>query len=63
MLWHSDAINSDGFGKPSQYALDANGEPTFEEIANLKDREKVRAAYLEMLPFYEKILKIRDSNG
>ncbi len=61
LLWHSDAINSEGFGKPSQYALDANGEPTFEEIASLKDREKVRAAYLEMLPFYEKILKIRAS--
>jgi hypothetical protein len=63
LLWHGDAIHSNGFGKPSQYAVDCNGSPTFEEISNLKDREKARAAYLKALPFYEKILKIRDSNG
>lgn len=55
-FWHGDAIFSSGFGKPSQYALDENGNPTFEEIKNLEHREIVRKAYEYNLPFYNSIL-------
>lgn len=56
-LWHGDAIFSGGFGKPSQYALDDFGNPTFEEIENLEHREIVRNAYEYNLPFYNQIRK------
>lgn len=51
-IWHGNAISSSGFGRVSQYAVDEFGEPTFEEVEDLEDRELVREAYLYNLHFY-----------
>lgn len=50
--WHSDALSSTGFAKSSYYAVDSEGSPTFEEIANLEDREEIKRAYAQTLPYY-----------
>lgn len=56
-IWHGNALNSSGFGAPASYAVDAFGEPTFEEVENLNDREEVRKAYLYNLRFYQLIME------
>jgi adenylylsulfate kinase len=53
--WHHEAINSNGFGKPRSYEVDAEGNPTFNEIKNEVDRKGLRQAYLMQLPYYEKL--------
>lgn len=51
--WHGEALHSSGFGKPSPYAIDQDGQPTFEEIADPSHREYYREAYEHNLPYYE----------
>tara|TARA_B100001248_G_scaffold260540_1_gene249009 strand:+ start:27738 stop:28658 length:921 start_codon:yes stop_codon:yes gene_type:complete len=55
--WHGHAINSTGFGKPTEYELDAKGVPTFGEVEDAGNRERLRGVYLENLFFYEKFLE------
>jgi len=56
--WHEKAIKSTGFSPIEKYAVDAEGNPTFEEIENLKHREICKKAYEENLVFYDKIQKM-----
>lgn len=58
VLWHGEAFQSSGFGKPKQYALDADGNPTFEEIEDPDDRAFVVSSYLYNLHFYNLLLVI-----
>ena len=60
MTWFGDAIKSSGFGKPGQYGVDENGNPTFEEIANPEHKEKCKECYLHNLKFYELLLNDPD---
>lgn len=55
--WHDDAMRSTGFGKPRQYEVDAQGNPTFSEIENLDDREICKKAYEENMYYYRLILQ------
>lgn len=55
-IWHGNAIRSSGFGSPASYAVNALGEPTFEEVEDLEDREEVRKAYFYNLRFYQLML-------
>ncbi len=55
--WHGDAILSTGFQKPRQYEVDAEGNPTFSEIANLDDRERCKEVYRENMYYYQRILE------
>lgn len=50
--WHSDAMTSTGFSRSSSYALDQDGNPTFEEVVNSEDREEIKRAYAKTLPYY-----------
>ncbi len=58
--WHGEAICSSGFGKPRSYEVDVQGNPTFSEIKNEKDREVLKQAYLLHLPYYEKLKAEKD---
>lgn len=58
--WHGDAIRSTGFGKPHSYEVDEQGNPTFNEIKNEKDRLFIKQAHLVHLPYYEKLMKEQD---
>jgi hypothetical protein len=51
--WHKDALLSTGFTVPSSYAIDENGSPTFEEIANSSHREFFKKLYNHNFPYYE----------
>lgn len=53
--WHGYAMMSTEFGKPAIYAVDAEGEPTFEEIENQESRNLCKKVYHEQLPYYEAI--------
>lgn len=53
--WHGDAIKSTGFHKPHTYAIDENGNPTFEEIAP-EHREEYRQAYEYNKVYYDLLL-------
>jgi len=53
--WHGKAIRSTGFTEPGKYAVDTEGNPTFEEIENPKHKEICKRAYLDNLAFYKKI--------
>ncbi len=55
--WHGDAILSTGFQQPRQYEVDAEGNPTFSEIANLEDRERCKEAYRENMYYYNLIIE------
>lgn len=55
--WHEKAIKSTTFTQPELYALDEAGNPTFEEIENLKHREICRNAYEENIKFYRLLLE------
>jgi hypothetical protein len=54
-IWHGNAISSSGFGTPSSYALNEFGEPTFEEVEDLHDREILQKAYEYNLSFYNRM--------
>ncbi|HZW61765.1 MAG TPA: hypothetical protein VFF04_06090, partial [Candidatus Babeliales bacterium] len=54
--WHGDALKSTGFGKPTMYARDADGKPTFEEIKNEEHRIAAIKAYEANLPYYHQLL-------
>lgn len=56
--WHGDALNSNGIAKPSSYAVDDSGKPTFDEIQDQEHREYFMEAYFYNLPFYNKIIEI-----
>jgi len=56
-IWHSDAIRSTGFGKPTQYDIDENGNPTFIEITNDEHRIACKRAYQENMDFYAQIVQ------
>lgn len=49
--WHSDAIRSTRFKPLVSYAVDAQGKPTFEEVAP-ENLSEVIAMYNLMMPYY-----------
>lgn len=55
--WHGDAIRSTGFGKPTQYEVDAQGKPTFSEVKDPAQRAAIIAAYNENKHYYDLIRK------
>lgn len=59
--WHDAAMKSTGFTKPTQYEVDANGNPTFSEIADEKDRERCKEIYREEL-FYYTLIQLEYEN-
>lgn len=61
-LYHGDAISSSGFGQPAAYAIDENGSPSFKEVQDPVDREKMKMAYERIVPLYEKIVQYRKKN-
>lgn len=59
--WHSKAIESTQFTKPTQYAVDTQGQPTFEEVTNLEDKETCKKIYEESMKYYNLLLAEKDS--
>ncbi len=59
--WHKDAILSTQFKQPTQYEVDAQGNPTFSEIADPHDRQGCIEAYQENLKYYQEILKLYEN--
>lgn len=55
--WHEEAFQSSGFTKPKSYAVDANGQPTFEEIEDPDHRAFYMKVYQHNLPYYQLMLK------
>jgi hypothetical protein len=53
--WHGDAIRSTGFHKPHTYQVDAQGNPTFEEIEH-DYRSSYQNAYNYNKPYYDLLL-------
>ncbi len=49
--WHGQAIRSSTIGRPTDYEVDADGLPTFSEIAP-QDQEILREVYEENLLYY-----------
>lgn len=60
MKWHGRAQESTFLGRPSTYALDDSGKPTFEEVENIDHREKLMQAYLENVPYYQRFLEAEE---
>jgi hypothetical protein len=58
--WHLDAIKSTKFSIPTQYAIDKNCKPTFEEISNLEHRECCKKVYEENLEYYKLLLNEKE---
>jgi hypothetical protein len=58
LAWNLDVIQSTGFTLPQQYAVDEQGNPTFEEIANPKHRKICADAYNENMIYYHLIMKL-----
>ena len=54
--WQAHAIHSTGFEKPTSYAVDNDGNPTFSEITNEADRQIVLEAYQENMQYYNLLL-------
>jgi len=51
--WHGNAINSRRFTPLTTYEVDQHGFPTFGEVQNPSDREKIFTIYEEILPYYQ----------
>ena len=60
--WHGNAIKSTCFSRPVTYAVDAHGNPTFEEISNPKHREICQRAYEENIGYYNLLLEKTNTN-
>jgi hypothetical protein len=56
--WHGDAIRSTAFGKPTEYEVDADGKPTFDEVAP-EHRQAFQDAYEVNLAYYNKLLECK----
>lgn len=54
--WHGDALLSTHISKPRSYEVDGNGVPTFTEITNPVDRERVKKVYEKNLIYYQLLL-------
>lgn len=54
--WYDNALNSTGIGKPHEYQTDQDGNPTFEEISDLEDRNAMIKVYEESMIYYKKFL-------
>lgn len=55
--WHDSAMASTGFeSRVTSYAVDEDGQPTFEEIENLEHRTFYKQLYDENLPYYKLFL-------
>lgn len=59
-IWFGEAMSSSGFGKPSQYQVDENGNPTFEEIANPEHKNEYMECYEHNLKYFEMLLNDPD---
>lgn len=57
-IWHDRAMQSDSFGTLPSYAVDAKGEPTFEEIKDPELRGAHKWEYLNNLMYYKKFCDI-----
>ncbi|MBA3816764.1 MAG: sulfotransferase [Parachlamydiaceae bacterium] len=55
--WHDHAIHSTCFEPITENRIDAEGNPTFEEISKDSDRLECIEMYLENQPFYQLLLK------
>lgn len=55
--WHDHAIHSTCFEPISENHVDAEGQPTFEEIGNASDRLECIKMYQENYPYYQQLLK------
>lgn len=60
--WHERALQSTHLASPQIYETDAMGQPTFSEISDENDREKLKEAYLENLIYYEKFMQAEDNH-
>ena len=54
--WHGNALQSTHFEKTKSYDVDEQGNPTFNEITKLDDRELCRKAYEANLHYYNLLL-------
>lgn len=50
--WHSSAIKSTRFSKLASYAVDKQGNPTFEEVENPQHRARCIDAYNKSISYY-----------
>lgn len=57
--WHGDAIKSTGFTEPATFAVDARGNPTFEEVVIPKHRELCIEAYKENAHYYKLLFETK----
>ncbi len=53
--WNSAVMNSTGFHIPTQYKIDAQGLPTFEEVSD-SYKEMCKKAYVDNTPYYNLLL-------
>jgi len=51
--WHEDALQSTGFRPLKTYDKDNQGNPTFLEVKDPKDREECQKSYHYSLPYYQ----------
>jgi hypothetical protein len=58
--WHGNAIHSTGFGRPSHYNVDQQGNPTFSEISSDMHRAMVQKAYEENLAYYNLLIQEKE---
>ncbi len=61
--WHREAMESSGFKKPSEYAVDENGSPTFAEISDVEDQKACQKAYTENMDAYLMIKEHSDAKN
>lgn len=52
-VWDTNTLQSSCFQKQHEYELNSEGEPTFSEIIDPKDRQLVQKAYLDNLPYFQ----------
>ena len=57
--WFDKAMVSNGFKDEhlTKYAVDEHGQPTFEEIKNVKHREFYKKLYVDNMPYYKLFLE------
>ena len=60
MAWHQDVLNSSSIHMPTQYKVDINGNPTFEEVPTAAMKQECIKAYTESLSFYNQLLVERE---
>lgn len=64
LLWraHGEAVRSTEFRPPTQYEVDGNGKPTFNEITDAEERKKCFEIYNNALGYYNGIRSMVESS-